>query len=433
MDMDYTPNEKELERRRLIRLEMKRKQRRQKQILMGVGAAALLLLVIFLFRGCSNRRAEKQTQAEKEAANAAVQTEAAGIKATISAVGDIMCYENQMVAAQKEDGSYDFAPAFAAIKPYLEGANLTVGNLELNFCGAEAGYEGFPRFKAPESLATALKNAGFDLLQTANTYSIQNGINGLNSTIAHLTAQGLDHLGTYHTPEAKADHQGVIIKNVNGIRIAFFAYTKGMNNMSLPEDYTHSVDVLYTDYSSNYSEINTDALLRSIKAAKDSKADVIVAMLHWGNEYELEPTQSQNEIADFLFSNGVDVILGSHSHEVGPMEMRTVTVDGREKNVFLAYSLGNFFSSMTEGSSQASVILNLEFTMDAETGETTISKVDYTPVYLVDKGEGTANRYEILPVRSALSSSAFANETDALNGVITTLKNNTGSDLDSGK
>lgn len=432
MDQEYIRDEKEQERRKLVRLELKRKKIRQQRIAIGVIAVIAVLLISLLFRGCAERRERRDEEEARQAANATVQQEMAGIKATIAAVGDIMCYENQMLAAQKEDGTYDFAPSFAAIKPYLEGANLTVGNLELTFCGPDAGYTGFPNFNAPESLARTLHDVGFDLLQTANTYSLQNGLTGLNSTIRYLTEQQIDHLGTYHNQQAKDENNGVILKTVNGIRFAFFAYTKGMNNMALPEDAQYSVDVLYKDYSSNYSEINKEALLASVNAAKDLRADVIVAMLHWGAEYELAPGDTQNEIADLLFENGVDVILGSHSHEVGPMEKRTVTVDGEKKEVFIAYSLGNFFSSMTEGTSQASVILNLDFTMDADTGKVTISDIRYTPVYLADSGEEAATRYEILPIRSALSSSAFPTLSQPLTEAIETLKTNTGSDFDSG-
>lgn len=433
MDQDYIRDEKEQDRRRLVRLELKRKRIRQQRVALGAIAVFLALIIILIARSCSNRRDQREAEKAREAANAAVQTEAVGIKATISAVGDIMCYENQMTAAQQEDGTYDFSTSFTAVKPYLAGANLTVGNLELNFCGADAGYAGFPSFNAPESLAATLRELGFDILQTANTYSLQNGLNGLTSTIRYLTEQNIESLGTYHTAQEKAQDQGVILKNIGGIRIAFMGYTKGMNNMAMPEDAQYCADVLYKDYNSNYSEINKDDLLASVQAAKDLKADVIVAMLHWGNEYEIQPSESQNEIADFLFQNGVDVILGSHSHEVGPMEKRTVTVDGEEKTVFIAYSLGNFFSSMAEGTSQTSVILNLEFTMDPETGDTTISDVNYIPVYIADNGEGTSPRYEVLPIRSALASSAFSELDEAFTQAIATLKNNTGSSLDSGK
>lgn len=433
MDNEYYRDEQELERRKLVRMELKRKQQRQQRIALGAIAVLVILLLTLMIRGCTDKRQAAQKQEDLNAANNNLQNEVRDITATIAAVGDIMCYDEQLKDALQEDGSYDFAPSFAAVKPYLESANLTVGNLELNFLGEGAGYSGYPNFNAPEALAGTLKDIGFDLLQTANTYSIQSGINGLNSTIRHLTAAGIDHAGTYHNKDAKNEDEGVILKNINGIRFAFIAYTKGLNNMALPSDASYAVDVLFEDYATNYSIINKDALLASVNAAKEMKADVIVAMLHWGNEYKVEPFSTQEEIADLLFKNGVDVILGSHSHEVGPMEMRKVTVDGKEKEVFLAYSLGNFFSSMDKGTSRTSAILNLTFTMDAETGEVTISAVNYLPVYIVDKGENATVRYEVLPVRTAMESSAFSYMKDTFQKALTTLEKNTASTFDSGK
>lgn len=433
MDQEYKRDEQELERRRLIRMELKRKQERLQKIGLAAVAVLLVLIIVLIAKSCGSKQAKKQITVDKHTANNNLQNEVKDVTATIAAVGDIMCYDDQLKAAKQADGSYDFSASFAAIKPYLESANLTVGNLELNFCGADEGYSGYPKFNTPESLAGTLKDIGFDMMQTANTYSIQSGINGLNSTIQYLTAQGIDHVGTYHNREAKQSNEGVIIKNINGIRFAFIAYTKGLNNYSLPSDAGYAVDVLFKDYATNYSQINKEALLASVNAAKALEADVIVAMLHWGNENEIEPFTTQEQIADLLFQSGVDVIIGSHSHEVGPMEMRKVTVDGEEKEVFLAYSLGNFFSSMDRGTSRTSVVLNLEFTMDAETGDVRISDANYLPVYIVDKGENATTRFEVLPIRSAMASSTFSHLKDTFEKALTTLKTNTNSDFDSGK
>lgn len=429
---DYRCNEQELERRKLMRQEMKRRRDKQRKIALGILALVVVLIIVLICTKCASNRKAQEEEAAREAAAAAVQAEAVTTKINIAAVGDIMCYDEQIADAKQADGTYDFAPAFAAIKPYLETADITVGNLELNFCGADAGYSGKPGFNAPESLATALKDAGFDLMQTANTYSILHGLNGLSSTIRYLTENKLEHVGTYYA-QTDRDSNGVYVKNISGIRVAFFGYTKGVNNMTLPEGSEFCVDLLYKDYNSNYEEIDKDALLHSIQLAKDKKADVIVAMLHWGGEFEQEPSDSQKEIADFLFQNGVDVILGSHSHEIGPMETRTVTVDGKEKTVFVAYSLGNFFSSMDQGTSRTSCVLNVEYTMDPETGEIKLTNTSYLPVYGVDKGEESEVRYEVLPIRGAQSSSLFTDWKDTFTAAIDTLKTRTGSTYDSGK
>ena len=433
MDHEFLRDEQEQERRRLIRLEIKRKRILSQRIGLIAIVLVLVLIIALIVNSCSGNTEKQRVEEDKNNASNTLQEQTKDIKVTLAAVGDIMCYDNQIAAALQADGTYDFSQSFAAVKPYLENANITVGNLELNFCGKEAGYKGYPSFNAPESLAATLKDCGFDLLQTANTYSIQNGINGLTSTIRHLAEQGIQHLGTYHTKEDKTDDNGVILRNVNGIRIAFLAYTKGLNNMTLPADAGYAVDVLFEDYSTYYSKINKTQLLKSVQTAKDMDADIIVAMLHWGNEYEIQPLSIQEEIADLLFKNGVDVILGSHSHEAGPMQWRTVEVDGRKKQVFMAYSLGNFFSSMDKNTSQTSLILNLEFTMDGETGDVSISGAEYLPVYISDNGENSSVRYEMLPIRTAMQNSVFSHMQQTLANALVTLQTNVGAEFDSGK
>ena len=157
-------------------------------------------------------------------------------------------------------------------------------------------------------------------------------------------------------------------------------------------------------------------------------------MLHWGSEYDFTVSSTQDEITELLFKNGVDVILGSHSHFVGPMKMMDVeTTDGDKKQCFVAYSLGNFISSMTKQYTQESVILNLEFTKDGKTGDTTISNVNYTPLYVVDRGEGAERRFEVLPIRAAIQTDLFQDYEEAMTAAIDNLKTNTQSDYDSGK
>ena len=174
---------------------------------------------------------------------------------------------------------------------YTLSSDLTIGNLECNFCGAP--YAGKPDYRAPESLATTLSTIGFDLLQTANTCSIQNGLSGLQSTISYLTNAGIDHAGTYADAAERAANNGVVIKNVSGLKVAIIAYTKGLGGLQLPEGAEYAVNLLYKDYSTDYEKLDTQALLQSVDAAKELKPDIILVMLHWGSEATLEVTKTQ--------------------------------------------------------------------------------------------------------------------------------------------
>ena len=441
-DQEFERNEQMLEARRLKRLEQKRRRQMQQRIVLGVLAVILILVIVLIVRGCKSGKAgqedavQKPAQSDTQDNTPQEPADEPDTVVTLAAVGDIMVYDEQIDAAKQSDGSYDFSTCFSAVSALTMGADLTVGNLELNFCGEP--YSGRPNFRAPESLALALKEKGFDLVQTANTYSIQNGVSGLKSTIKYLNTVGIDHVGTYVAQDDKNTNEGVLLKNVNGIKIAFIGYTKGVNNEKLPEGSEFCVDLLYQDYWTEYKEINTDGIVKSVKAAKALDPDVIVAMLHWGSEWDTTVGSTQQEITDLMLKNGVDVILGSHPHVVGPMkEVPVTTVDGEEKTCFVAYSLGNFFSSQNSSYAsgcEESVILNLQFTKNGETGETTLTNASYTPLYLLDSGkDADGSRYEILPIRTAIASGLFPKETDRLTNAISRLRTRTESDFDSGK
>lgn len=436
---DYERDEELLEARRLKRLEMKRKRKIQQRIILAVLALILIVVIVLIVKGCSGEKAPEEPVVPENTNIEIEPQEPPQVEpdtiATLAAVGDIMVYDDQLADARQEDMTYDFSDCFSVISAYTMSADLTVGNLELNLSGAPYGGNAktAPYFNAPEILATNLKNIGFDILQTANTYSIMNGFNGLTSTINVLNEAGIDHVGTYASGPSESPDGGVLVREVNGIKIAFISFTKGLNGLSLPSGKEFSVDLLYTDYTGNFENVNTTGILDRINAAKQQNPDVIVAMLHWGGEYDIEPTGTQTQITDLMFKNGVDVILGSHSHVVGPMEMKTVqTVDGETKDCFVAYSLGNFISSMTKEYTMESVILNLEFTKSGETGETTISNVSYTPIYVVDHGEGSDVRFEVLPIRKAIESSIFADYSQQMSEAIEHLKTNSNSNFDSG-
>ena len=438
---EFEPNEERLEARRQKRLEMKRKRQIQQRIVLSIFAVVLILIIVLVAKSCSGKKDDKKPDNDPIAPPINQQEEEPPAnpdeKVTIAAVGDIMLYDEQLKDAQVDETTYDFSKCFKAISPYTTNADLTVGNLKVNFLGY-APYSGKPKeapyFNAPESFATALADIGFDILQTANTYSIMNGINGLQSTINVLNQAKIDHVGTHSTDPAQSTNGGVVLREVNGIKFAFIAFTKGVNSMRLPANNTYSVDMLYTDYDTEFKKIDTTSILNRINAAKALEPDVIVAMLNWGREFEFEPNDTEKEIRDLMFKSGVDVILGSHSHVVGPMEMMEVeTTDGEKKNCFVAYSLGNFISKMNNQFTQESVVLNLEFTKDGDTGDVTISNVNYTPLYILDHGENEETRYEVLPIRNAIKSSMFEQFETPMNTAIENLKQHTASDYDSGK
>lgn len=320
--------------------------------------ALLTLIGILLLSGCSAKKAATFHPAEGSAV------------ATLCAVGDIMISPQQLEAAAQPDGSYSFTDGYLGAAELLADADLTVGNLEGTLNGAP-----YDSYNYPDALAACLSGLGFDVLQTANSRSIQNGIAGLTRTKEQLEAVGIDALGTFASEAQWQETGGVLIREVNGIRIALIGMTKGLNNMRLPENAGHCVNLLYTDYDSNYSSIDTDAITRLTKNAEAENPDITIAMVHWGSENERTISESQKQIASLLIDGGVDVILGSHSHLVGPIEQRTV----RGRPVVIAYGLGDFSGSAED---REAIALRLAITKDSKTGETRVTEVSYTPLYV---------------------------------------------------
>ena len=297
----------------------------------------------------------------------------------MSVVGDIMCHlTNIKNAYNSTSKDYDFSNVFEDIEEYTQKADITVGNLETTFAGASRGYTGYPTFNTPEVLGENLKDIGFDVLCTANNHSMDKGYSGVESTLNFLDKYEIDHMGTARSKEEQND---ILVKDVNGIKIAFLAYTYGTNGITVPKDKSYCVNL-----------INKDLIKEHISLAKEQKADIICVNMHWGLEYKLKQNTEQEKLADFLFENGVDIILGSHPHVLEPMEKREITLaDGTKKDGFVIYSLGNFISGQIYANTKSTVILDIQITKDSN-NKITIDSVDYTPVYLNDAGKSSKSR-----------------------------------------
>lgn len=349
------------------------------------GLALLLLIALLALSGCGS---------EERAASATGKD----ARLTLAAVGDIYLSDEMLEAARLPDGSYDFLTMLSGSFSAISDADISVGNFEGTFSGPPYGKA---TGSYPDELAGILKNAGFDLLQTANSYSINAGMTGLTRTKSVIEAQGMLSYGTFTDSDDRAQNL-VRVMEVNGIRVAFIAFTKSLNGLALPAGTESAVQLLYTDYMTNFNHIDTDGIVATIKAAKKENPDVIVASVHWGSENIKDITTSQNNIADLMFRNGVDVILGTHSHIVSAVERRSVTTDdGKRKDVVLAYCLGDF-CEVQPGECNSAPVLKLTFFKDGFTGETTIEDVSFTPVVSVDMGEDAPMRYIMLNVADSI-------------------------------
>ena len=308
-------------------------------------------------------------------------------KISLVAIGDIMCHNSQFKDAYKE-GTYDFSYVFTDIKTYIENADIAIGNLETTFAGSKKGYSGYPQFNTPETLAYNLKDIGIDVLTTTNNHCLDSGYNGIESTIDFLDQAEIAHTGTFKSPE---DQNTILFKEVNGIKIAFLAYTYGTNGIPIPKGKEYCVNL-----------INKEFILSQLDLAKKGNPDIICVSMHWGVEYQRHPNDEQLDLTDFLFNNGVDIILGSHPHVLQPFEKREITLeDGTKKDGFVIYSLGNFMAAQNKENTRNSIILNLGITKHVDTNKITIDDISYVPIYMYSYP--TYNNYKILDINNTLS------------------------------
>ena len=343
-----------------------RKARKRKMILYLTAAAVILLACGFLIIRVVQQGANRSTEPEETLPNTVIH---------LAAAGDLNVTDG-VVSAGGPD--HDYTEAFLDVAHLLAGADLTVLNFEGNLSGAPYGAS---TGSAPQGLVESLRRAGVDMLQLANSFSINKGLSGLVETINSTRAAGLEPLGVYENEAAYREGKGYTIREVEGIKIAFVAFTKGMDGMALPQGSENCVNLLYTDYESTYKNVDNERIAKVLDAAASEKPDLTVALLHWGSEYNDTMSNSQSTIVELMQEHGVDAIIGTHPHYVQQM-----TLDP-ESGMFIAYSLGDFFSDATKSGTEYSVILDLEITKNNETGETKVTGFSFVPIFTVSDGE----------------------------------------------
>ena len=184
---------------------------------------------------------------------------------------------------------------------------------------------------------------------------------------------------------------------VEGFRIALVAFTKGMDNLGLPEGSENCVNLLYTDYTTDYKKVDTDGINKVLRKVAEEQPDLTIAMLHWGSENNESISDTQRKIRSIMLSGGVDVILGTHSHLVQEIDFDP------EAGTLVAYSLGDFYGDANMPGTNYSLILDLEVSRDADTGDARVVGYDYTPIYTLKPEESAAGGQRVVRIREAMA------------------------------
>jgi len=295
-----------------------------------------------------------------------------------------MMHQSQIDAAERTNGTYDFSPVFQHISPLLREADLAIGNLELTLPG-KPPYAGYPNFRSPDTLAHTLREAGFDILVTSNNHSNDAKTDGIVRTIETLDRRGIINTGTFVDSSDRAARYPLVLEK-KGFRIGLLNYTYGTNDPHIPEPCIVNM-------------IDTAQIKADLKDLQKKDPDIIIAFMHWGDEYHLDENKEQQELTWMLFKSGVDLVIGAHPHVAQPVKLlHEYRPDGLRQGL-VAYSLGNAVSGQVRTNTDMGLLLEVSFRRDPLTREVYLGGHHYLPIWRYRGWDEQGHRIiSILPV-----------------------------------
>ena len=272
---------------------------------------------------------------------------------------------------------YNYDDVFQYVKDEISEADIAIANFEVTLTGSP--YSGYPTFSSPAPLATACINAGIDVFATANNHAADRGKKGILSTIYRLDSLGIPHTGTFSDPAARDTLYPMIIEK-NGFSLALLNYTYGTNGITVPPPVIVNM-------------LDRDIVTADIEKAKCKNPDAIILFLHWGTEYDTIPSKTQTDLADYFFSRGVDLIIGSHPHVLQRMQWTRSDTDMRDRVV--VYSMGNYVSNQRTVKRDGGAMVRIELTKEADS--LYVSDAGYYLTWVYAPIENYRKKFFVLP------------------------------------
>jgi len=294
-------------------------------------------------------------------------------------IGDVMGHGPQITSAyDKTTNQYDYTRCFKYIQSEISDADYTIANLEVTLAGPP--FTGYPQFSSPDELAVGCKNAGMDILVTANNHSCDRGGAGIIRTIYVLDSLNIIHSGSYKDSVERAANTPLMIDH-DCFRLAILNYTYGTNGIPFPAPTIVNL-------------LDKDLIAKDLAVAKTKNADKIIAFVHWGNEYESLAGTWQINMGKYLFDQGVDIIIGAHPHVLQPMVWEKQTADNGQESL-IVYSLGNYISNQRDRKKDGGAMFKL--TLEKEQGKTSIKSAGHILTWVYTPIEDGAKKYYVLP------------------------------------
>ena len=312
---------------------------------------ALLFVAIGISLQAYTSLSPKEVVVQKKPKKEVEKEEKKEYHASMVMVGDALIHNSLYIDAKQADGSYDFKPMLELTKPITSKYDLAYYNQETVLGGTKLGLSSYPRFNSPQEVGDAFIDSGFNLVSLATNHTMDCGETAVLAGLEYWNSkEGIATAGSYTSFE---DRDKVRIYEVNGIKYAFFSYTTWTNGLVPPagKEYLNNV------YSDELAKAD-------IERVRD-KVDVVMVAMHWGIEYSLGVSASQEEIANYLSELGVDIVIGAHPHVVEPVEYIGKTL--------VIYSLGNYISAQDTTEKLTGLMMSVDIKKTVDKGVTTVS------------------------------------------------------------
>lgn len=279
-------------------------------------------------------------------------------RVTIRSVGDILVHDT--VYQDAYDGEkYDFTKQFAAVKPYMENADITTANLEVIVAGDLTGAQSYPLFSSPPEIIDALKDAGVDIVTNATNHTMDHGSEGAHASIRALQDRGMMYVGSYENWD---DYNNLRIIEINGLKVGFLAYSFSANGNPIPEDEQYLLPII----DPKLVKLETELLA--------SKTDVAIVNMQLGEEYELYPNANQRDIVNIVRDAGANFYLGGHPHVVQPFDFFSPSQGA-------LYSHGNFLHGQAQPETKIGGIFEYTFAKHPGQDDVVLEKMRMMPTY----------------------------------------------------
>lgn len=328
---------------------------------------------------------------------------------SVLGAGDVLMHMEQVYSGyDSKTNTYNYDNFFAYVKDYISTSDLAICNSETTYLGNGHNFSGYPKFNSPKEILDSIKNAGFDMACSSHNHINDMGDKGIESTAKLIKEAGLDLLGVKNDVKDK----NYIVKDIKGIKIGITNYTystidkngyRYINGLPLSKEMEPKINL--------FSDSNIENDINNMKSTYDNMlkdgADFTIFYIHWGNEYQLQPSAQQEKLANMLNSIGVNVIFGSHPHVVQPI--RRIKNDTTGNETLVCYSLGNFvsnqrFETMGNLKSEDGLMVKLFITKDSN-NKVKLSSYETEPTWVYKYVNASGKTiYNILPTNKILES-----------------------------